>query len=192
MTFKAYDLLSSLVPGFLCLLAFLNVLDDSFDKDMVVPYTAIAFFLGFLVNTASSWLEGFYFFTWGGKPSSLLLDGKDIWKVRFYSSVKAKNLLLEETRPNAKNDELFGTAMRMANGQKDTRVEDFNAMYAFSRSLLTTSIIGTPLLLINHYEEWKYYAILLPILGILWLRCKQRAYYYAREVLNVYLKSKMS
>jgi len=190
MSFKTYDILSSLIPGFLCLLALLNVLDDSFDKDLVIPYTAIAFFLGFLLNTASSWLEDFYFFTWGGKPSSRLIDGKDIWKVRFYTSVKAKNLLLQDTRPNAQNDELFGAAMRLANGQKDTRVDDFNAMYAFSRSLLTTSIVGTPLLLIDHYQDWHYYAVLLPILCILWLRCKQRAYYYSREVLNVYLKGK--
>jgi hypothetical protein len=135
MTFKAYDILSTLVPGFLCLLTLLNILDTTFDKDMVVPYTAIAFLLGYIVNTVSSWLEDFYFFTWGGKPSSRIIEGKDIWKVRFYHSGKAKTLLLNDCNPNPTSDELFSAAMRIANGQKDSRVDDFNAMYAFSRAL---------------------------------------------------------
>ena len=29
-----------------------------------------------------------------------------------------------------------------------------------------------------------------PLIFIAWLRCKERGYYYAREVLNVYLKNK--
>jgi hypothetical protein len=34
----------------------------------------------------------------------------------------------------------------------------------------------------------QYYVLLLPLLFISWLRCKQRGYYYAREVLNEYVK----
>lgn len=191
MNFKAYDILSSLVPGFLAVLMLLNAFDIPYDKDVVVAYTAIAFLLGYLMNTISSWLEDFYFFTWGGKPSNRLLEGKDIWKVRFYESYKAKNLLLLESgKPTAKNNELFSIAMRYANGQKEGRADDFNALYAFSRSLLTTIFLGTVILLIENYGNWKYYVCLIPSLIVAWLRCKQRAYYYAREVLNVYLKSK--
>ena len=79
--------------------------------------------------------------------------------------------------------------MRYSNGQS-SRVDDFNAMYAFSRSLLTTLLIGTIILLINIYHDWRYYVALIPSLIIVWLRCKQRAYHYSREVLNFYLKSK--
>jgi len=190
MSFKAYDLLSSLVPGFLLLLAIQDGMDISFDKDLVIAYTAIAFFLGYLVNTFSSWMEDFYFFTWGGKPSSRLLDGKGVWKVNFYAWSAAKSLLIQDTRPAASNDELFSAAMRIANGQKDSRVDDFNAIYAFSRSLLTTVVLGAPILLIDHYQDWIYYAAMILVLFVSWLRCKQRAYYYAREVLNVYLKGK--
>ncbi|MBD0331399.1 MAG: hypothetical protein ICV66_01975 [Chitinophagaceae bacterium] len=81
--------------------------------------------------------------------------------------------------------------MRYANGL-NSRVDDFNAMYAFSRSLLTTLLVGTVVLLIDNYNNWRYYAVLIPSLIVVWLRCKQRGYYYAREVLNVYLKSKNS
>jgi hypothetical protein len=190
MNFKAYDILSSLIPGFLAVLVSLQIFEFKFDKDLIVPYTAVAFLYGYIMNTLSSWLEGFYFWTWRGKPSNKLLDGKNIWKVKFYHSLQARALLLGEANPSASNDELFCIAMRHANTPKDTRVEDFNAMYAFSRALLTTVFVGTIILSLRFYNDWRFYATALPILFIVWLRCKQRAYYYSKEVLTVYLKIK--
>ena len=190
MNFKIYDVLSSLVPGFLLLMAILELFNLPFNKEMIVPYTALAFLLGYLINTLSSWLEDFYFLTWKGKPSDCLLNGRDIWKVRFYQSQNVKKMLKAESKNDkSTNDELFSIAMRYAN-QKDSRVEDFNATYAFSRSILTTVLIGGAFLLVRNYTNWHYYILIIPTLLVVWLRCKQRGYYYAREVLNVYLKIK--
>src|SRR5882762_4454152 len=97
MNFKAYDILASLIPGFLLVLVLSNVLHIKYDKDLLVAYLAVSFLLGYLVNSAGSWLEGAYFFTWGGKPSDRLLNGKGIWKVKFYHSEKAKALLAQES-----------------------------------------------------------------------------------------------
>lgn len=189
MNFKTYDILSSLVPGYLILLVFLLVLELPFEKEAIIPYTAIAFLLGYLVNTLGSWLEGFYFYTWGGKPSTQLLEGKDIWKVRFYQSKRAKELLINELGDtDASIDAMFFVAMRYGNGQ--SRVDDFNSMYAFSRALLTTAVIGFGLLIIPNYHNLQLYLVGLPIIFILWLRCKQRGFYYSREILNAYLKAK--
>ncbi|WP_205755895.1 hypothetical protein [Lacibacter luteus] len=189
MTFKAYDIFSSLVPGFIMLLGLLYFLNIPYDKDFVIGYTALAFLLGYVLNTIGSWLEHFYFFTWGGKPSSQLLSGKKVWKIRVYNHVQIhQHLSQKTTNANATNDELFSIAMRNVNGQKDSRIEDFNAIYAFSRTLLTTVIIGSILIMTKNYSDWKYYAVLIPIILTLWLRCKQRGYYYAKEVLNVYCK----
>jgi len=191
MSFKAYDILSSLVPGFIILIVILYFSEIGYNKDYIIPYTAIAFFLGFCVNTICSWLEDIYYFTWGGKPSNNLLDGKTIWKVKFYESEKVKALLhAEANTENPSNDRLFFIAMRYANGKRDSRVDDFNAHYAFSRSILTTVLIATILILIKNYDNWMVYCITLPVLFAAWLRSKQRAYYYAREVLNEYLKHK--
>ncbi len=144
MNFKAYDILSSLIPGFIVLLVLLKLFGLNYDKDYVIAYTAIAFLIGYVVNTLSSWLEDFYYFTWGGKPSNNLLEGKGVWKVKFYEHEKAKNCLIQETQStNPTNDHLFSIAMRYANGKKDSRVDDFNANYAFARVLLTTSIVIT-------------------------------------------------
>lgn len=193
MNFKAYDILASLIPGFLFLLVLFTALEITYDKDLIIAYTAIAFLLGYLMNAISSWLEEFYFLTWGGKPSNNLLSGKDIWKVKYYHSTQTRTLLLTETtNPQATNDELFSIAMRNITGLKDSRIEDFNALYAFSRGLLTTILVGTTILLLRHYDNWKYYAVLIPTVLVIWLRCKQRGYYYAREVLNEYVKKRLS
>lgn len=190
MNFKAYDILASLIPGFLLVLVLSSVLNIKYDKDLLVAYLAISFLFGYLVNSAGSWLEGAYFFTWGGKPSDRLLNGKGIWKVKFYHAEKAKALLAQESgNPGASNDELFSIAMRRVAGLKESRIEDFNALYAFSRSLLTTIVVGIAVLFTQHYDDWRYYALSIPTLFVVWLRCKQRGYYYAREVLNEYLRS---
>lgn len=191
MNFKLYDILSSLIPGFLILIITLYIIDIKFDKDLVVPYTAVAFLIGYLVNTISSWAEDIYYFSWKGKPSNRLLKGKGIWKVKFYQHTEIVELLKKETNnQHPSNDELFNIAMRFANGTKDTRVDDFNSSYAFSRSLLTCVLISFVLLGYKEYDNWEFYLISFPILFVFWLRCKQRAYYYAKEVLNVYLKGK--
>lgn len=190
MTFKAYDIFSSLVPGFVLLLGVLYVFNIPYNKDLVIGYTAIAFLLGYVANTLGSWFEDLYFFTWGGKPSSKLLSGKKIWKVRIYNYSQIREHLFQRAaNSNPTNDELFSIAMRNVNAQKDTRVEDFNAIYAFSRTLLTTVLIGGILMLLRNYNDWKYYAVIVAIIFVFWLRCKQRAYYYAKEVLSVYCKA---
>lgn len=192
MNFKLYDILSSLIPGFLLLLTLLEYFNFIFDNDMVVAYTAISFLLGFLINAMSSWLEDLFFLTWRGKPSDRLIAGKDIWKVRFYESKKARDLLLNESgNINPSDDELFSIAQRYAN-KNGGKVEDLNASYAFARSLLTCVLIGGILFLCNNYDDWKSYSVIIPIIIIVWLRCKQRAYHYAREVLNVYLHQKIN
>jgi hypothetical protein len=64
MNFKIYDVLSSLIPGFIILMAVLELLNLPFNKEMILPYTAYAFLLGHLINTISGWSEDFYFLTW--------------------------------------------------------------------------------------------------------------------------------
>lgn len=182
MNFKAYDIFSSLIPGFIILIVILDFLDWGYNKDYILPYTAFAFLLGYCVNSICSWLEDFYYWTWRGKPSVKLLEGKQIWKVKFHQYAIAKELLIKDCKEeNPTNDYLFSLAKLYVIGNKDSRVEDFNMHYAFSRSLLTTVLISTILLLIKNYDEISVYFITIPLLLGAWLRSKQRAYYYARE-----------
>lgn len=191
MNFKTYDILSALVPGFIIYSLILNFLDIPFEQNFIVPATAYSFIIGYFVNAISSWLEDFYYWTWGGKPSNKLIEGKGIWKVKFYEFDKVKKLLTEESgREEPSSDELFGIAFRFANAEKNPRVEDFNCSYAFSRVLLTTTIISSIILLINYSCCILLYPFLASFIFIAWLRCKQRAYYFSKEVLNTYLSIK--
>ena len=88
MNFKAYDILSSLIPGFIMLIVLIPFLGLEYNKDYVIGYTAIAFLLGYVLNTLGSWLEDLYYLTWGGKPSDKLLDGKSIWKIKIIGFLK--------------------------------------------------------------------------------------------------------
>ncbi|KUO64810.1 MAG: hypothetical protein APF83_14140 [Lutibacter sp. BRH_c52] len=188
MNFKSYDILSTLVPGFILLLVYLPFLGFIYNKDYVVGYTAIAFGLGYLLNTLGSWLEDFYFFTWGGRPSCNLLNGKSIWKIKQYNhSVLKVNLESKTVNPNPDNKELFSIAMRHAFSQKDTRMEDFSNGYAFARTMLTCSLLISIVILINYYNDWRAYLTIIIVL-IFWYRAKQRGYYFSKEVLQVYSK----
>lgn len=191
MKFKFYDILSHLIPGFIVYIIYLQFINEPFSNDFIVPATAIAFVLGYFVNTLASWLEDFYYWTWGGKPSNQLLQGKDIWKVRFDEHKKVKELLkIDSTVPDTNNDALFSIAMRYAIPSVNSRVEDFNANYAFSRVMLTTIIIVTGFMIGRHYGSLIIYLIGIPMIVIAWYRAKQRGYYYAREILNTYLTIK--
>lgn len=188
MNFKSYDILSSLVPGFIMLLAYLPFLGFTYDKDYVIGYTVIAFGLGYLLNIISSLFEDFYFWTWGGRPSCNLLDGKGMWKIEQYNYIKLKQNLISKTdNPNPTNMELFSIAMRSAFSQKDTRMEDFSNNYTFSRTMLTCSIFSSIVIIFCHYNNWKAYLSILVII-LFWYRAKQRGYYFSKEVLQIYSK----
>ena len=193
MKFKFYDVLSHLIPGFIVYLTYLEFTGEAFDKDFLVPATAIAFVLGYFVNTLASWLEDFYYWTWGGKPSNRLLEGNEILKVRFYEHQKAKDLLKEENSGSrTTNDVLFGIAIRYATPEVNSRVADFNANYAFSRVILTTILITSGFMIYLYYDYYKVYLITTPLILIAWYRCKQRGYYYAREVLKTYINLRLT
>lgn len=192
MKFRFYDILSHLIPGFIIYLTFLEFYGETFDNDFIVPATAIAFVLGYFVNTITSLAEDFYYWTWRGKPSNRLLEGKDIWKVRFYEYQEVKEMLKKENSGSRtkNNDELFSTAMSYATPEVNSRVADFNTNYAFSRVILTTILITSGFMIYLYYDSYNVYLIAIPLISGAWYRAKQRGYYYAREVLKTYLMVK--
>ena len=204
MEFKYYDVLSNLVVGYVLLVIGMYAFQIEYNSDYTVAYFAMAFLCGYLINAVSSLLEPVYYFTIGGKPSNRLLnDGTEkhgkfyhlfiprntgIRKVRFYETTAVRKLLLEGIESeNPKEDRLFGRAMRAVNGNQDSRVPDFNAHYALSRTILTTVLISATLVIYTNPSNWHSYLSIALVL-ICWNRYKERAYYYAREVLNEYLK----
>lgn len=197
MNFKNYDILSNLVLGYILLMALLPMIGLTYDWEASIAYLSIAYVIGYMVNAIGSWLEGFYYWTIGGKPSDVLLMPKNVRKkcnghskIKFYHTDEAIRMIKDELQDeNASTGKMFLVAMRYSNSDESTRVPDFNAQYAFARSLLTTMIIVSFILLVQYYTQFIAWFILIPLF-ISWYRYKDRAYYYAREVLLVYLHKK--
>ena len=204
MNFKYYDVISSLVVGYVLLVITMYSFHIEYNSDYTVAYLAFAFVLGYVINSVGSLLEPIYFFTIGGKPSTRLLnEGKEdhcwlynlfvpkntgIKKVCFYETANVRKILIEGLKDeHPSEDRLFCKAMREVNGEQNSRVQDFNAHYALSRTILTTILISTILVIVSHPCCWQSYLSIIVLL-ICWNRYKERAYYYAREVLNEYLR----
>lgn len=186
MNFKYYDVLSLLVPGFIIYQLILLVVQNVPEID-TVPSLAIAFVIGYFVNAISSWAENILYFTFGGKPSIKLLKGKGIRKVKFHEKEAVLKLLKQETENSSDENRLFAVAMRYANQSENERVANFNSIYAFSRVLLLTLIISFCMLVFKFYDNYILYLIMIPLIIITWQRCKERSYYYAKEVLETFL-----
>ena len=140
MNFKAYDIISKLLPG-LALIYSLIFLYGDFENysnaDYILPITVIAFFVGYIIDAISSWLEDFYYLTWKGKPSTrLLAKNKGVWKVTappYLNEVKMKvRELIEE---DISDDEVFRFIQNSAFKSDKERLSDFLQSYVSSLEL---------------------------------------------------------
>ena len=86
---------------------------------------------------------------------------------------------------------MFAIAKRIAESNDAMqRLLTLNTNFAFSRVMLTMILIISPFIVILYYPNWLIVMGVVILLVISWLRAKQRAYYYAREVINIYLTVK--
>ena len=159
--------------------------------------------MGYILNAVSALLEPLYYWFMGGMPSDKLLRfpepnccGKvrkytGFGRVRFYEYEKVVKLLREELDDvDADEKKMFGKAMSYSNSNDKSRVPDFNAHYAFSRVMLTLVLVSACLIMTKYYDVWWAWLITLLVILLVGHRCKERGYYYAREVLIEYLKNK--
>ncbi|MBL4879789.1 MAG: hypothetical protein JKX82_00560 [Oleispira sp.] len=185
MNFKSYDVLSKLITGLLVSCVLIKVyfpITDFSNFGDVIFVTALAYIVGFFIDTFSSWLEPLYFFSWGGKPSDKFMSEKGMWGIKVPSNMEPiknyiRSLVDDDT---ILDEELFGIALRKT---KSDRIMDFQNLYAFSRSLLTSFIILFFSLIPHFHCHLMFYLISAFLIFVLWLRAKQRAYYFVKEVL---------
>lgn len=196
MSFKYYDLLSNLTVGIVVFYAIWKLFlpDLEISEWVVIP---AGYVVGYFINAMSSFIEPALYKTICGKPSDRLLTpvpGKKwtgIKIVKFYFAEQAIEALKKDTGDDdATTDKMFGYAMRMVNSNKDCRVPDFNGHYALSRVIFTTVIIAVITVEIKYACVWYSWPISLAVLFFAWNRFRERGYYYAREVLNEYLKTR--
>lgn len=199
--FDYYDLLGILVPGSL-LIAWIPLCFPSL-AEMTVPEfpeafgvvvcTAIAVFLGQMVQAISSLIEPLLHRSWGGRPSDLALAGTLPKYLPADSAARIKRKLSETIGGEPSGRSIFLYAMQLTDGAGIGRAPRFNSLYAYHRGLLTTIVLGLILFICSMLwgaaSKWDFDQCLGVFLGLgaflslVWYRTKQRGCYYAREVL---------
>lgn len=186
MNLSFYNVLSHLISGFLVYIVGLHVLN--LEPDYLDPLiaTAVAYILGYIINSVSAWIEGFLNWTWRGRPSDQILKGGRCMSIGFSEHAKI-HLLLQKRHggENPTTDDLFKVAMRIANNEG--RIPEMSGQYAFSRSFFIASIISLIMLGFELYINWIFWVISVLLILIVWYRTKECGYYYVKEVLNVAL-----
>lgn len=196
MSFKYYDLLSKLIVGMVASYAILFIFfpDLELSEWIILP---AGYVVGYFLDALSSFIEPALNRTICGKPSTVLLTPilgqkwTGIKKVKFFFSEEAvKCLKIDTGDEDASTEKMFSYAKQMVNANKECRVQDFNGHYALSRVILTTVIIAVVVAEIWYCCVWYSWLISLATLLLAWNRFRERGYYYAREVLNEYLKQR--
>lgn len=196
MNFRLYDILAMLVQGILVTgTALFLFYPDCLNGANSLYLTAVAFFIGYIINALGSWLEEFYRWLVGGKPSTTIFHPKKgknysgAGRVRFYqvdivSQLLCKDCNVDEVKGN--EEILFSHAKNIAEKSDNKRIQEFNATYAMSRSFLTAAIILMFLIIVRFpCCLYSYLSILIVVVCL--FRLRDFNYYYIREVLTTYL-----
>lgn len=204
MKFKYYDTLNILISGGTFLYVLSEALGWQILNKNVIVLVPIAYLIGYFINTIGALVEPVYYCLIGGMPSDCLLTPpKPCWfcrktlnytgfgRIHFYEYEKAIQLLKDELKDaQASTKKMFGKAMTYSNSNNESRVPDFNAQYAFARVVLTLVWISSIILLPFYYNVLWGWLLVLALIIISVIRFKERGYYYAKEVLIEYIKSK--
>ncbi|MCF7846713.1 MAG: hypothetical protein K9M51_01445 [Candidatus Gracilibacteria bacterium] len=183
MNLSVYNILAHLISGFLVYLVGLYALE--LEPNYLDPFmaTAVAYLIGYFVNSISAWVEFILNWTWSGRPSDQLLVGKGCGRIQFPEWKKILKLLQKELdNKKTSADDLFKVAMRKA--KNGGRIPEMNGQYAFSRSVLIAILISVVFLGIPLYQNIGFWIISLILILASWYRAKERGFYYAKEVLS--------
>jgi hypothetical protein len=197
-----YDLLGILVPGLLLICWIPICFPDTTqlasslrfaEAFTVVICTAIAVFLGHLIQAVASLVEPTLYRTWGGRPSDRALAGTLVKYLPKDAAERIKIRLVEVVGGAPSERSLFLHAMQVSDGASVGRVARFNSLYAYHRALLVLIAFNLLLFLASMLwgaaNRWSWpqcvgvLSVLLLLLILFWNRTRQRACYYAREVL---------
>ena len=192
MQFNTYDVLSSLIHGVVVTGFALTLYDITFTDYSTLFFLSISFCVGYLINGIGSWCQDWLFWLMGGKPTERILTKKEGCSysgtnhIRFYFSAEILDMLKSEL--NESDASISKYAARMCQHfvlDENSRIKDFNASYAFARSLIITTTLIAGMVLSVYYDKFiAYFVLALPILCF--FRCKDRAFHYAKEVATQY------
>ena len=109
--------------------------------------------------------------------------------VRFHFTEELISELKQDLGNNANEDKFSDRIQQIARESNNSRIKDFNCSYAFSRSFIVSSSIISAMIISAFPHFWQtYFVLIIPI--ICYLRCRNRAFHYAKEVAMEYLNTR--
>jgi len=170
---------------------------------LALPAAILAYLIGIMIQALASWVEPLLFWVWGGKPSRrLLLNGSAVLPTRRREHLEGLwEKMFDRPRPTDPDeaqgwvDSAFGRSYALAKAVPNTRLTELNAHYAMLRSLLMVALIVSATVAIclgcdtgphGLSTRWTSMAMALSAAAILFWRCRQYGYYWAREVIDVF------
>jgi len=199
---STYDVLGIVIPGVL-LLAWVPIcFPGAAEWAQMVRFptafsalalTALAVFVGQIIQALASLLEPVLYWTWRGRPSDRALSQGLKGYLPPDSAERINEKLCRDLPPKSDPHSRFLYAMQQAATADNPRVAQFNTLYAYHRALLVLTVLGGLALIASMF--WGSFAawtaaqraaaivssLLLALL--IWYRAWQRACYYVREVL---------
>lgn len=191
MAFSVYDLLTKLVPGsalYFSLLYFFGA-----PMEYLPQFIALfpIYLLGYLNETASSILErNFLFKLFWGNPAEKLLDGKGFSQIRLYDPSEAiRKFESDHNTGEPSKIKMFTKMYSIVSKTDNKRVTDFLANYNLSRNLFFSSIFSSILIVVQSRNV--SISIVLSLIAILlFIRSKQRNYWFCKEVIESFIHMK--
>ena len=187
MTVSLFDILSKLIPGGLLLFAILQSHSITKIEYNEVVVLIVIYILGYLVEAISSIIERTIIFRlFGGNPAVKMLNGEKFLQIKL-SRLEKLNEVIEEKYKEYKEDklQLFRIFHSVVSKKDYPRINHFLEQYTLSRNLLISCSIAGIYYLSSHFN-WIDLSLFTMILVIIFLRIKQRNYYFTHEVINSY------
>lgn len=169
---------------------------------LVVCFVVTSYITGYVIHALGSWIEPLLWRTWGGRPEQLLLTNntnrlgigsKNIAIVEWLKKESSDERLISMKISELRTDDfrkLFQIAKNMAfvSGKSayQSRIEDFNNSYVFSRNILVAflfMLLCGVILCFNSNLGFGWLAIMVLLVLIVWWRARDRSIYYTREIL---------
>jgi hypothetical protein len=219
MNFKAYDILTSIIPGAFCIvilsLLYVFALESSgevmkevkelkdFSSILLLFLLVLSLLLGNVIHAIASWTEPALWWIWGGRPSKLLLEGKTK-RITLLERESVKKIISEEiqkdgreTAPDFKTVFLKARSISVntQSAGSAARSQEFHESYVFSRNIFMAMVIVflAQLPLLSQGLHWAFPVVTVALGTVYFFRCRDRALYNSREILvsaHYFLKNK--
>ena len=183
-----FDILGKIIPGGLIYFTINHcLLDEKVEMSQIVLLIVI-YILGYLIETVASIFERpILFRLFGVNPALQLLNGKKFLDIQIGRLDELNSHISERFEKYKENKiKLFLIFHSIVSKKGYKRVNNFLEQYVFSRNILISYLIGG-LMFVYCHNQWQVIVLFIIFLLFFFVRCKQRNYYFAKEVINSYL-----